>query len=275
MSWNRKLRRAIECRRDSEIKEYYELSIRRSLIQKNKNGRHPIHYAAKHGHMHVLLKVIELGCYIDLHDYKQRTPLQFAVMYTRTEMMHFLLSMGADVHLLTTSYKLCRNILNAKAFDIMLVLLSHHIIKPDVHGNLLTFVMEKNNGRMITILIAGGYDINETCYDKTPLMNAVQYAGPQEIKILLMAGADITYQNRSGETVFDHVANIPKTFCFWEVDNERIKTNMEVLLTPISSEERDKFVTECNAIRYQLTAPKRDRTLFSLLLHLIDDTDLD
>lgn len=62
----------------------------------NKPGWTPLHYAATHGHVEIILMLLDENAYIDAESPNKTTPLMMAAMYGSTAAVRALLDAGAD-----------------------------------------------------------------------------------------------------------------------------------------------------------------------------------
>ena len=70
----------------------------------NKNEETPLHVAAKYGH-NVVRALLDAGANINKDDFFGRTPLYVAVEYNAKDVVHMLLSRGADINIQGGFYK--------------------------------------------------------------------------------------------------------------------------------------------------------------------------
>lgn len=84
---------------------FFEHGMDVNIILKGSDmqNRSPIHFAAFHGSMNVLLALISRGSEIDTFDISKRTPLSLAIEQNKFTCVRSLIELGADIEL-TDSY---------------------------------------------------------------------------------------------------------------------------------------------------------------------------
>jgi ankyrin repeat protein/glyoxylase-like metal-dependent hydrolase (beta-lactamase superfamily II) len=146
---------------------------------RDENGRTPLHWAARGGHLEVLRYLAEKGADLNAIDNNGVAPLHTLARSGQTEAARFLIEKGAVID-----------------------------TKDPVKLTPLNMAAEAGQEAMVKLLIEKGADIeNKHAYGRTPLVGAARERGDiNVIRMLLDAGADVNSSDRWGETALDLAA---------------------------------------------------------------------
>ncbi len=121
------------------------------------------HYAAKHGLINAMKKILQQGFPIDLHNGSGQTALMKAACAGETDAVRLLIKEGADVNVKTGIS----------------------------HITALMYAAKEGHNDIVQILIEAGADINAKSYwGFTPLLVASEHAHHEVVKTLLAAGSN-------------------------------------------------------------------------------------
>jgi ankyrin repeat protein len=146
---------------------------------RDENGRMPLHWAARGGHLDVLRYIVEKGADLNALDNNGVAPLHTLAGSGQTEAARLLIEKGADID-----------------------------IKNPVKQTPLNLAAEYGQEEMVKLLIENGANIeNKHAYGRTPLVGAAREHGNiNVIRMLLDAGADVNSSDKWGETALDLAA---------------------------------------------------------------------
>ncbi|KUL86888.1 hypothetical protein ZTR_05366 [Talaromyces verruculosus] len=169
---------AIECDDEEILGEILQVSSDKDINQTfDDNRKTPLHYAATHGHLSIVERLLELGVDIDPIDEQGETPLHKACFNGHTETARQLLFRGANPNVQSKSGRRPLH-LGADSESVVRVLTDH---KAEIDA-------QSNNGW-------------------TALMQAVWWGSEPSMRTLLELGANINLQNTVGETAL-HLAEL-------------------------------------------------------------------
>jgi len=178
----------------------------------DRNGRHPLHLAARRGHADIVRALLDAGAPIDgLSDYHE-TALQLAARAAEPEIVDILLSHGANVHadgwgMLPIDWVAMSK--SPRAAETARVLLQGGA-NPDgagpERGCPLADAAFRGNREVMEVLLAYGADPNlRRGVGSPPLAWAAGRAEPEVIELLIDHGADPNVRDHYGRTPL-HVA---------------------------------------------------------------------
>ncbi|KAK7415160.1 hypothetical protein QQX98_006104 [Neonectria punicea] len=164
------------------------------LQSKINNGKTMIHAAAEGGDIKVLEAILAVAKESDLEvcDLKQRTPLYYACVEGRDEMVDYLLEKGvkSDV-VLTTGENLTAGIIDGGSAQILNRVLEKH---PDMDVDIpredgktpIFFAVMHGHDKIIKTLLERGADANRRCNTgEFPLAEAIRYREKNSLRALL------------------------------------------------------------------------------------------
>lgn len=70
--------------------------------------------------------------------------------------------------------------------------------------NLLVLSIKFDSPKVFAEALKSGADVDQICFDKTPLMYAIKYEKMDYFKQLLKAGADVSVKSKKGRTAADY-----------------------------------------------------------------------
>ncbi|KAF5006590.1 hypothetical protein FDECE_7041 [Fusarium decemcellulare] len=164
------------------------------LQSKINNGKTLIHAAAEGGDIKVLEAIIAVVAdpSLEVRDSKQRTPLYYACVEGREEMVEYLLDKGVSTDaVLTTGENLTHGIVDGGSVKILnMVLQKNPELDVDVPRNdgqsALFFAVTHGHSKMVPILLERGADVNRRSDNGSlPIFEAIQYREKEALQFLL------------------------------------------------------------------------------------------
>jgi len=144
-----------------------------SNVRNAEDDSTPLHVASSRGHLDVVRCLVEdAEADKDLQDADDETPIMWALIEDKHEVVEYLLSSGADVS------------------------------KVDINGmTALHRAIMETNIRISRALISAGADVNaRDARSMTPLHRAVEEVEPDLVHMLLQSSADVTVRDGNGST---------------------------------------------------------------------------
>ncbi|MDD3732725.1 MAG: ankyrin repeat domain-containing protein [candidate division Zixibacteria bacterium] len=174
-----------------------------------------IHEAAKKGDLKTVKKILAKDITrIHAQDEVGYTPLSWAAVRGKWDVLKFLLEAGADVNY--QGIDRCAALFSACNHDrpeIILLLLARgaDMEHKNAWGNTaLSLAAQKGNARVVALLISKGADINTASHEGwTPLHYARKADHQEVVDILLDAGADATIKDSYGKAALDYTFKRP------------------------------------------------------------------
>lgn len=159
------------------------LAANANILARDKEGWSSLHFAAANGYLEIMQLLIKKSKrLVDQADDEDRTPLQKACYYGRTEAVALLLANQANIEKKDGKDKTPL----------------HAAVS---YGGIF-------NAAVIRLLIQQGANLQaKTDYGWTPLHSASRYGNPQTVQLLIELGADTEAKNNYGETALNCIAS--------------------------------------------------------------------
>ncbi len=176
-----------------------------------KSGVTVLDMAALAGDLEMAKEAIAAGIDVNKESAGGVTPICGAAADGRIEMVKFLIQKGAKVDVKSDRGTLLFWALSGNSENMleMVELLITH--KVDVHretrfGSAMTEAAEKANLKVLQAVMKAGGDVNAPAGEarKTPLMAAARASRPENVKYLLLKGADAAKTDKEGKTALDY-----------------------------------------------------------------------
>ncbi|MDR1972880.1 MAG: ankyrin repeat domain-containing protein [Treponema sp.] len=179
------------------------------------DGRTPLHFAAREGHLGLLSFFINKKAQINIKDASGATPLHEAARTGNLDVMDLLLSQGSDPNAQDAKGNSALHIgIPSESHREAIGLLLAHQANPnlrDEHGESplhIVITLNRNSG-IVQSLLSGGADVSIRNIDgKTPLYLAVEEGRIELIPLLLSYQSDVFAADNEGITPFEKALEI-------------------------------------------------------------------
>jgi len=157
--------------------------------------------ASSKGDVDEVKRLLDRGTNVDAREENGETPLMYAAVEDRTEIVEILLDRGSDINAasLNGETALTKAVIVSRYNAVSRLLTRGADIEKD---NPLMYAAGGGDVKMIKLLLEAGANINaQNREGDTALTAAVsRRASPETVQILLSAGADVNIRNKRSET---------------------------------------------------------------------------
>ncbi|XP_019646362.1 PREDICTED: ankyrin-1-like [Branchiostoma belcheri] len=170
--------------------------------ERNKDSETPLHFAAQYGHTAVVKVLLEHHADPTMRNKREEAPLDLACLYGRLDTVELLLRKHPTL-----------------------------LDRPGGQSTPLHLASRNGHKPVVQVLLEAGIDINKKTENGTALHEAALCGKVDIVRLLLDCGVDPLIQDKSGQTVLELLAGIPKASEITKL----IKDHMNKLCLPIGS----------------------------------------
>lgn len=216
--------------------------FRANLNRPDRQGRSPLHRAAKTGRVEIVRALVECRVTIDLRDLNGRTPLHLAALWGHQPVVEALIELRGDPQLMTNEGETLLH-LAVISGDLGLVLFllkqpfsEEWLYHRDSDGKtpLHRAVWGEAKKEIVDALTKAGAPVNlGNIYGYTALHWAAKHGHIESVRLLIKAGSQIDILNQNGESPFDLALTWGQDEVVW-----LLLTNGDRIETQLSSSSR-------------------------------------
>ncbi|XP_035671865.1 ankyrin repeat and sterile alpha motif domain-containing protein 1B-like [Branchiostoma floridae] len=149
--------------------------------ERNKDSETPLHFAAQYGHTAVVKVLLEHHADPTMRNKREEAPLDLACLYGRLDTVELLLRKHPTL-----------------------------LDRPGGQSTPLHLASRNGHKPVVQVLLEAGIDVNKTTENGSALHEAALCGKVDIVRLLLDCGVDPLIQDKSGQTVLELLAGIPK-----------------------------------------------------------------
>lgn len=175
------------------------------LNSRNKYGKTFLHYAAEYGDLDIFMLLLDNGASLSIKDKKEKTPIDCAKDYNRTEILNYISEHYKEV-LTEFNKKFFDHTLKKSTDSVIPASRNNPIKERDCFGKTeLHRASENGDSDRVEYLLECGADPNiQDCFGKTALHYASENRNSDCLRHLLEFGADPNIQDETGRTAIHY-----------------------------------------------------------------------